>query len=160
MMKISNVSNYGPLSGGNDSRKRQERPSHSQTRNSSLWAQRMFFFCFFFFVFFIKPPYKFFFCLAWVDRNINLYTVFPWFCFHFHRMQISTPLGSLAVSLLPVYWSLLKITSDLLVVARSLMFVFISHISLVNFCHMTPFSIKPSPAAIHLELASLSDEGP
>ena len=38
------------------------------------------------------------FCLAWVDRNISLYTVFPWFCFHFYRMQISIPLGSRAVS--------------------------------------------------------------
>ena len=41
------------------------------------------------------------------------------------------------------------------------MFVFISHITLVNFCQMTPFSIKPSPVAILLlELVSLSDEGP
>ena len=41
------------------------------------------------------------------------------------------------------------------------MFVFISHISLVYFCHMTPFSIKPSPVAfLLLELGSLSDEGP
>ena len=33
------------------------------------------------------------------DRNISLYTVFPWFCFHFYHMQISIPLGSLAGSL-------------------------------------------------------------
>ena len=41
---------------------------------------------------------SFCFCLAWADRNISLYTVFPWFCFHFYRMQISIPLGSLTVS--------------------------------------------------------------
>ena len=41
---------------------------------------------------------SFCFCLAWADRNISLYTVFPWFCFHFYRLQIPIPLGSLAVS--------------------------------------------------------------
>ena len=41
---------------------------------------------------------SFCFCLAWVNRNISLYTVFPWFCFHFYHMQLSVCLGSLAVS--------------------------------------------------------------
>ena len=96
---------------------------------------------------------SFCFCLAWADRNISLYAFFSWkFLFPWVRWRFLPG---------PVYWSLLKIASDFLVVVRSLMFVFISDISSVNFCHMTTFSIKPSPVAILLlELVSLSDEGP
>ena len=64
-------------------------------------------------------------CLAWEDRNISLYTVFPWFCFHFYWMQIFIPLGLWRFLLGQVYGSPLKIASDLLVVARSLICLFL-----------------------------------
>ena len=79
------------ISGGNDSRKRQERRfifklgtthPHGST-NVFLSFNHLMSFCF---------------CLAWADRNISLYTVFPWFCFHFYHMQFSIPLGSLTAS--------------------------------------------------------------
>ena len=94
---------------------------------------------------------SFCFNLPWADRNISLYTVFPWFCFHFYRMQIFIPLGSLAVS--PRAGLLIAIKNSKWPPCRCKvvgLFVFISHISLVNFCHMTCFSIKPSLVAIPL----------
>ena len=82
--------------------------------------------------------------LARAERNINLYTVFLWFCFHFYRMQIFIPLGSLAVSPRASLVITVQNSKDFLVIAMSLIWFvcfYFSHFRFVNFCHMLSYKI-------------------